>query len=150
MLTSKYTLPVEMTAPYSMCITNSNRIVLRGRMNEQPYIVEKDIQTGNTSKTITPWCHHNHSCNILSHPKEPSCIIEACWWCDVVRSYNLNHHGNTIENFMGIKPENICSGPQSTVLVMDINGLLSQLSWSNGGKHFNVIHTLEDEFEICI
>ena len=106
-------------------------------------MVVKDLQEGNTFRDITPWCNHNHSCCISAHPTVPTYIVETCWWCDVVRSYSFNVNDNTISDFMGLKPDKLCSSPGHTLLVMDTNGFLSQLCWDDVRQQFNVAHTLE-------
>ena len=78
---------------YAMCVNSRNQVCVQGRDRDIGFYIRwVDRNKGRLIKETKCQCEHDNmliGC-ICEHPVDPDVIIETCWKCSKIRSYNMN------------------------------------------------------------
>ena len=128
-----------------MCVNNQRELILRGLEMQEPLLpLQKQLKvcnrgTGEVSNKFPSKC--NHHCSINELPNDVDSILEACSECNEIRVYNIRT--GTVYVFASEMARVICSGPDDSVLIMNLEGRVLQLRWNENGKVLNREHELQ-------
>ena len=109
------------------CLNGEDKFLIRvGNTSEDKKNIKVlERRTGQTIFKFTSACRHFH-CVIIEHPGDPKFMLEACWECGEIRSYNINT-GACIITYIACKPRNICKGQGSCSYLSSEEGQILKL-----------------------
>ena len=113
--------------------------------DEMFFIRVLNRQSGEMIQEVQSQCNHTLSYpQIHRHPVDPGCVLECCFNCEVIRSYNLNT-GNCRVVFSKFCVFRICDGSGDTILCdAGLRGIL-QLEWNKQENKFHVVNTWQKD-----
>ena len=103
------------------------------------YIRVLNRPTGALIREIRPQCQHDCFHCLIRHPADLNCVLESCWDCRVIRSYNLKTGKCNVVLFQ-FCTYRTCDGPGGTILSFGFNKL-SQLQWNEQEQKLQVVKT---------
>ena len=127
----------------TMSVNSRDQLVIRGQSygSDEQFICTMARRAGNKAAEIKSECHHRF-CPIIEHLVDPDFILEACFECGEIRSYNINTaESKTV--YSGCKPRRICKGPEGSVFVIDKTDGLLQLEWRKEKEELDLVHRIQ-------
>ena len=130
-----------------MMLTNNDQLVVRIRKDDTEFIRVFNLHTEDLVQEIQPQCQHGQLfvC-IAKHPTDINCMLESCWECKVIRSYNLNT-GKCKVVFSDFWVFSMCEGPGDTMFTYEFYHL-SQLQWNTQKEKLQLVETWQQNTAI--
>ena len=128
----------------NMSKQHQSTLCLRKSQRKNNYIRWFDKNNGILIREIKCQCAHNNwyiGC-IFEHPVDPGVIIETCYECSKIRSYNMST-GESSDINTGTAVRAICTSPASSILGADVIGHILQFKWKDGGEELELVHSVE-------
>ena len=97
--------------------------------------------TATVTANVISKCEHT-LCPIIDHPVDPDVILEGCFECGVIRSYNMNIAAGSKIVHKECEPLRMCKGPEGSVFVIDEQGELLQLKWKEEKEELKLVHRI--------
>ena len=131
---------------FAASMSSRNQIILTGeRCDKKQYIILIDNAGKVIKEIISKWrdgVYHYEYRRATEHPTDSNYIVESCLQCEKIRSYNIqSDEGNIIHD--KVKPLNMCTGPNQTLLVLNERKHLLQLQWNDEKKKLERIYSTE-------
>ena len=121
---------------------NKKQIIIYGKVNGKRGIVVLGQIHGTVLKGIQCHCECEHS--KISHlQSEPNFIVEGCFDCGVIRTYNI--YTEEVKTVFECKPYRLCPALDDSLLVMYWkNGwFISQIQWQKEIEKFHVTQSIQ-------
>ena len=140
----------NMANAHTMCMINEDYLIVRGTIKEDDSVKVINrifqIATGTVLRDLNSQCNHQgFISNLCKHPIDEDCVLEACFQCSTVTSYNIKRNAMKIVlNDNKIKA--ICNGPSNTLLALDETSFTKQLlllEWQKENDELKVIKTVK-------
>ena len=124
-----------------MIVNSNDQVIISGPVSKGRGIVVMDRRDGTMLKTLKCHCEcegSNVSRNISQLRCEPNYIMEGCFYCGVITTYNITT--SAVKSVFTRKPYRMCPCLEDSLLVMYWkNGwFVAQLEWQKESETFEV------------
>ena len=126
-----------------MCLNKINQSFIRGWNGGAFCIKSYDRKNSRVINEIKCHCDHGlvSSC-ICEHPVDPDVVLETCWECGKIRSYNMNT-GKSADIYTESAVTAICTGPAGSILGVGEQGRITKFRLKNNCEELELVHSVE-------
>ena len=127
-----------------MCMNSRNQLYIHGEVENKGFHIRWfDRNNGCLIKEIKCQCYHTvFTGSICEHPLDPNVILETCYECQKIRSYDMNT-GRSADIYTGAGVWAICTGPAGTILGADVVGHILQFRWKDDGEDLELVQSVK-------